>query len=181
MKLVLIDRDGVINEDRPDAVKSVEELVIFPRALEAFALFARQGFTCAIVTNQSVVGRGIISSVTLDRIHNHLCDSVKSHGGHIDSLFVCTDPPDHATYRRKPKPGMLKEALAQYGVEASDTPFIGDALTDLEAAHAAHCIPYLVLTGKGEATSRRLPQELEHTVICRDILDAAHKIIDRWR
>lgn len=180
MKLVLIDRDGVINEELPYYVKSLEELVIYPAALEAFALFKQNGFTCVIITNQSVVGRDIISQATLDRIHDNLREKVKVHGGAIDDILVCTDHPDRATYRRKPKPGMLLEAIEKYKASASSTPFIGDATTDMEAALAAHCPRYLVMTGKGKKTWSALPDTLKPVTPCNDLLDAARKIVSSY-
>jgi D-glycero-D-manno-heptose 1,7-bisphosphate phosphatase len=177
MRLVLLDRDGVLNEDRLDYVKSVEELVIFPRALEALALLAQKGFTCVIVTNQSAVGRGIISEATLGRINGYLCDAVKAHGGNIAEIFVCTDTPDKATYRRKPKPGMLIEALEKYAASPAQTPFIGDTLSDMEAALAAGCPRYLVHTGKGRQAAHSLPASLQPVTVCTDVLDAAQRIV----
>lgn len=176
MKLVLIDRDGVINEEIAGYVTSPAELKIYPQALEALALFARKGFTCAVVTNQSVVGRGMITQEQLEAIHAFLRLEVARHGGQIDAIFACTDRPDQATGRRKPAPGMLLEALERYGTQAEATPFIGDALTDLEAATAAGCRRYLVETGKGRETKQKLPAHLQPVTVCTDILEAAEKI-----
>ena len=177
MKLVLLDRDGVLNEERRTYVKSVEELVFFPNALEALALLKEKGFTCVVTTNQSVVGRGIISQETLERIHNHLCETVRTHGGDIEEIFFCTDHPDKTTYRRKPKPGMLIEALKKYGAEATRTPFIGDALTDMEAALAAGCPRYFVMTGHEPGRERQLSAHLQPVTVCTDVLDAAKRIV----
>jgi len=177
MKLVLIDRDGVINEELPNFVKSADELHILPQALEAFALLKRHHFTCVIITNQSVVGRGIISEGALERIHNHLEEEIKAHGGKVDSIFACTDHPDRSTYRRKPGAGMLIEALEKYGAQAARTPFIGDSVVDMQAALAAGCPRYLVMTGKGHDTLRELPPECKPVTPCMDILDAARRIV----
>jgi D-glycero-D-manno-heptose 1,7-bisphosphate phosphatase len=102
---------------------------------------------------------------------------IKTHGGDLADVIVCTDTPDRATYRRKPKPGMLIEALEKYKAIAADTAFIGDAITDLEAGLAAGCKRYLVMTGKGEKTQHSLPDSLQPVVRCKDILDAAQRII----
>jgi len=177
MKLVLIDRDGVLVEERTGYVKSIDELSIYPRALQAMALFKQRGFTCVMITNQSVVGRGIIELATLERIHHFLCDNVAAHGGKIEDVIFCTDHPDKATYRRKPKPGMLIEALEKYGADAAKTPMIGDALTDMEAAQKAGCPRYLVMTGKGAAHAQQIPTALQPVTLCRDILDAAEHIV----
>jgi len=181
MKLVLLDRDGVINEDRPDLVKSADELNIFPQAFEALALLKKQGFTCVIITNQSVVGRGIISTDALLHIHEYLCQKIVEHGGHIEEIFFCPDHPDHATYRRKPNPGMLIEALEKYGADAASTAFVGDTVTDMQAAHQVGCPRYLTMTGHGRKSLASLPADLHPVLSCTDILDAAHKIVDRWQ
>lgn len=176
MKLVLVDRDGVINEEIDGYVKSPDELIIIPAALEAFALLKKEGFTSVIVTNQSVVGRGIISLETLNSVHAFLCKEIEKHGGKITEVISCTDRPDMATNRRKPGPGMLLEALDKYGAAPGNTPFIGDALTDMEAALAAGCNRFLVMTGKGSESMRKIPEHLHPVTNCTDILDAARKI-----
>jgi len=150
--LVLIDRDGVLNHDRSDLVKSPEELDILPGAPEAVAALTRAGHATAVVTNQSVVGRGLINLAMLDRIHEKLTDAVAAAGGRIDKIYVCADPPWSAGPRRKPAPGMLIEAMAEFRASPADTVMIGDAKRDLEAAAAAGVRRLLVLTGKGAAT-----------------------------
>ncbi len=179
MTLVLIDRDGVINKEIPGYVKNVSELKIYPQALEAFALLRKHGFTCVVVTNQSVVGRSIISESDLAAIHLFMCEEIRMKGGRVDDIFTCTDTPERATYRRKPKPGMLIEAMEKFKTTPEDTYFIGDALTDMEAALAAGCGRYLVMTGKGEASARALSAHLEPVVRAKDLLDAARKIAER--
>src|SRR6185369_3880677 len=106
-----------------------------------------------------------------------MIEEIETGGGKVDAVFSCTDRPDKATNRRKPGPGMLLEALKKYNAEAKHTPFIGDALTDMEAAYRAGCLRYLVMTGKGAQEMKKIPQHLEPVVICTDILDAAKKII----
>jgi D-glycero-D-manno-heptose 1,7-bisphosphate phosphatase len=179
MKLVLADRDGVINEEIPGYVTSPRELILLPQALKAFALFRQEGFTAVVITNQSVVGRGIISLDTLHSIHEFMQAGIEAHGGKIDEVFICTDLPDAASRRRKPEPGMLLEALEKYGADAQETCFIGDALTDMQAAHAAGCRRYLVMTGKGRSVT--VPDDLQPVTFCADILDAARKIVSMPR
>jgi D-glycero-D-manno-heptose 1,7-bisphosphate phosphatase len=178
LKLVLIDRDGVINEELPNYVKSPEELLVYRAALEGIALLTKSGFTCVVVTNQSVVGRGIIDGAVLSRIHAKLKDQAYVAGGLIHDVIVCTDTPEAASYRRKPAPGMLLEALKRYECAPEATPYIGDALTDMQAALAAGCPRYLVMTGKGKKTWGTLPQEVKPVTACTDLLDAARKIIN---
>lgn len=177
-KLVLIDRDGVINEEVQDGyVEAPEELLIYPRALQAFALFKKHGFTCVVITNQSVVARGRITKDELDAIHNHLRETVAANNGHITDIHVCMDHPDSPTNRRKPAPGMLLEAIAAYGSDAASTPMIGDSIVDMQAAASAGCKRYLVMTGKGPITQGRLTQNLYPVTLCEDILDAATLIV----
>jgi len=152
MRLVLIDRDGVLNEDRPDAVKSPGELVMIPRAAEAVARLNAAGITVAVATNQSVIGRGIIDAAMLEQIHAKLYGELARSGARLDAVFVAPDAPGAAGDRRKPGPGMLREALARFRARAAETPMIGDGLADLQAAAAAGCPRVLVRTGKGAAT-----------------------------
>ncbi|MEI6730372.1 MAG: HAD-IIIA family hydrolase [Pseudomonadota bacterium] len=178
-KLVLIDRDGVINREIAGYVTCADELEIMPAAFAALKLLHDLGFTCVVISNQSVVGRGIISKQRLDEIHQYLCEQVAEQGGKISQVIVCTDAPGHATNRRKPGAGMLLEALQEYNAKADATPFIGDAITDMQAAFAAGCQKYIVMTGKGEKDLKLLTDELQPVVICSDILDAVIKIIEK--
>lgn len=161
MKLVMLDRDGVLNEDRADYVKHPGELVMIARAGEACALLNRAGIKIAVVSNQSVVGRGIISADMLERIHDKLRGEIAAQGGRIDLLLTCTDAPDARSERRKPAPGMLREALAHFRVAPGEAVMIGDQLSDLTAARTAGVAPILVRTGKGaELQARGLPQDI---------------------
>lgn len=152
MDMILLDRDGVLNEDRPDSVKTPDELVLLPGAAEAVARLNRAGTSVIVVTNQSIIGRGRIDEAMLARIHDRLRAELAREGAHLDAILVAPDPPEEASERRKPGPGMLHEALRRYRSEAGKTPMIGDALGDLEAAAAAGCPRILVRTGKGKAT-----------------------------
>jgi len=150
--MVLLDRDGVLNLDRPDSVKSPDELVLFPGAAEAVAKLNAAGIKAVVVTNQSVVGRGLIDEAMLAAIHEKLHAELAKKGARLDAVIVCTDHPERASERRKPGAGMLREALARFGVAPDRALVIGDALRDLEAAAAAGCPGVLVRTGKGRAT-----------------------------
>ncbi|BBK34276.1 D-alpha,beta-D-heptose 1,7-bisphosphate phosphatase [Stella humosa] len=155
MRLILIDRDGVLNVDRPDSVRNPGELVPIPGSAAAVARLNAAGVRVAVVTNQAVVGRGIIGPDMLEQIHHRLADDLRRAGARIDAWFVCTDAPHAATARRKPGPGMLREAMDQFRIAPAETVMIGDAETDLEAALAAGCRRVLVRTGKGAATQAR--------------------------
>ena len=152
MRLVLIDRDGVLNEESADRIKHPGELIMIAGAAAAVASLNRAGVKVAVCTNQAVVGRGIIGQDMLDRIHDHLRDQLARAGAHLDALFFCTDPPWAATPRRKPGPGMLAEALRRFGAAAPETPMIGDSLADLQAAATLGCPRHLVRTGFGVRT-----------------------------
>lgn len=152
--LILLDRDGVINEDRMDFVKSPEELVFIPGSLEAVARLNNAGHLVAVVTNQSCIGRGIINEDRLAVIHGKLHDSLRRAGARLDAILVAPDAPWAATQMRKPAPGMLLKAMDRFKQTANKTVLIGDSPGDMEAAFAAGCHRILVQTGKGRQTQR---------------------------
>jgi D-glycero-D-manno-heptose 1,7-bisphosphate phosphatase len=179
--LVLLDRDGVLNEDRPDHVLNPGQLVMIPGAAAAVARLNAAGHLVAICTNQSCVGRGMIAPAMLDRIHDRLRDELARAGGRVDLLLACTDPPWAAGPRRKPAPGMLREALSHFRVPASETPFIGDSPGDLEAAHAAGCRRILVRTGKGATTQASgIATELLPVAVRVDLAEAVDALLGEW-
>jgi D-glycero-D-manno-heptose 1,7-bisphosphate phosphatase len=170
--LVLLDRDGVLNEDRADFVKTPAELVMIAGAGAAVARLNAAGHLVAVVSNQSGVGRGLMSEDDLDAVHAALVSALGAAGGHLDALITCTDPPWAATARRKPGPGMLQEALDQFDIAPDEAVMIGDATRDLEAAATLGVRRILVRTGKGRATEAELPATL-HPVTIHDDLAAA--------
>jgi D-glycero-D-manno-heptose 1,7-bisphosphate phosphatase len=155
VRLVLIDRDGVINEDHGQPVRHPGELRLIEGSGAALARLNQAGIRIALASNQAVVGRGEIDAGMLERINGHLRDLLAREGARLDAIFVCTDPPERATDRRKPGPGMLREALLRFDARAAATPFVGDKLSDLEAAYAAGCPRVLVRTGHGAATQAK--------------------------
>lgn len=152
MRLALLDRDGVLNVDLAQSVRHPGELAMIPGSAAAVARLNHAGIRVAVVTNQSVVGRGIVSPDMLERIHDRVRAALDREGGRIDAWFVCPDPPERPTDRRKPQPGMLREALARFRTAPGDAVMIGDSAGDLEAAAAVGCRRVLVRTGKGAAT-----------------------------
>lgn len=155
LRLVILDRDGVLNEDLPQSVTSPRELVMLAGSAKAVALLNGAGFHVALCSNQAVVGRGRISLSALDQIQGKLKDELRSAGAHLDAVFLCTDKPEegaNVSTRRKPAPGMLREAMDHFRVRPSQTVMIGDSLSDLQAAHAAGVGRILVRTGKGAHT-----------------------------
>ena len=176
--LVLLDRDGVLNEDREDSVKAPEELVFIEGSLVAVATLKRAGHIVVLVTNQSVVGRGIINRDTLDRIHEKLGLALSRAGGRLDDILICPDPPWEASDRRKPGPGMLNEAISRFAARAEETVMIGDDLRDLQAATAAGCQRILVLSGKGRKTlDAGLPDEVQPVTVYDDLAAASDGLL----
>lgn len=180
--LVLLDRDGVINEDLPYGVTRLEEWRFLPGALEALTALTQAGMRVAVVTNQSCVAKGLLSQAGLDAIHQHLCDATANAGGRIDAIYCCTDHPDHPSPRRKPGAAMLLEALTEFGETPENTPFIGDAARDLQAATAAGCPAILVKTGKGQLTlNNGLPDGVQPIAVVENLEAAAGYVIHHFR
>jgi D-glycero-D-manno-heptose 1,7-bisphosphate phosphatase len=178
MKVVLIDRDGVLNEDRTDYVKNPGELVVIPGVGDAIALLNSAGLKVAIVSNQSAVGRGIISQSMLEQINEHLSAMLRKAGARIDLFLVCTDAPGQPSERRKPAPGMLREALTHFRVQPIDAVMIGDQLSDLRAAKAAGCARFLVRTGKGAQTQAQgLPADILPVAVYDSLMEAAVSLV----
>ena len=152
MKLIILDRDGVINYDSASYIKSPEEWKPIPGSLEAIALLNQAGYQVVIATNQSGVGRGLFEMATLNAIHDKMHRALSQIGGRIDAIFFCPHANDAGCSCRKPKPGLLEEIARRFKVSLKDVPSIGDSLRDLEASVAVGAQPILVLTGKGKKT-----------------------------
>jgi len=155
MKLVILDRDGVINEDSDDYIKSPDEWVPIPGSLEAVARLTRAGYRVVVATNQSGVARGLFTLETLQRIHDKLHRAAAAAGGDIAAIFFCPHGPDDGCECRKPRPGLLRDIAAYYGIDLDGVPVVGDSLRDIQAAQAMGAKPILVRTGKGEETVKR--------------------------
>jgi D-glycero-D-manno-heptose 1,7-bisphosphate phosphatase len=161
MKVALLDRDGVLNEDRADYVKHPGELKLIPRVGEACAKLNAAGIKVAIVSNQGGVGKGVFSEDMLQQINAKLLDELRREGGRIDLFLTCNVAPwvDHE--RRKPRPGMLREALTHFRASPDDAFMVGDQLRDLQAARAAGVRRVLVRTGKGaDLQAKGLPEDI---------------------
>ena len=161
MKLVVLDRDGTINHDSDQYIKSPEEWRPIKGSLEAIARLTQAGWHVVVATNQSGIARGLFDFATLNAIHDTMHRAVLQAGGRIDAIFFCPHAADAGCECRKPKPGLLLEIARRMNADLADVPVIGDALRDLEAAAAAGAQPILVLTGKGRATQEAggLPAE----------------------
>ncbi len=152
MRLVILDRDGVINYDSDQFIKSPEEWRPIPGSLEAIASLTQAGYRVVVASNQSGVGRGLLDMATLNAIHGKMHGLLARVGGRIDAVFFCPHAADSRCACRKPKPGMLQEIAMRYRVDLRGVPVIGDSLRDLQAASAVGALPILVRTGKGRLT-----------------------------
>jgi len=176
VKLLVLDRDGVINHDSEQFIKSPDEWRPIPGSLEAIARLNHAGYRVVVATNQSGVGRGLFDMGTLNAIHEKMHRSLAQVGGRIDAVFFCPHTADSACECRKPRPGLLKEAGRRFNVDLAAVPVIGDGLRDLQSAEAVGAQPMLVLTGKGEKTLREgsFPK---NTVIFPDLAFAASALL----
>lgn len=150
--LIILDRDGVINEDSDDYIKTPEEWLPIPGSLEAIAQLNRAGHQVVVATNQSGVGRGLYNEDTLKEIHATMERALAAVGGHLDGIFYCPHPPEANCSCRKPKPGLLFEIAKQFQTDLKNALMIGDAARDIDCAKAANCPAVLVKTGKGMRT-----------------------------
>jgi D-glycero-D-manno-heptose 1,7-bisphosphate phosphatase len=176
MKLVILDRDGVINHDSDHFIKSPEEWKPIPGSLEAIARLSQAGYRVVVATNQSGVGRGLFDMTMLNAIHDKMCKAVAHAGGRIDAIFFCPHAADANCECRKPKSGMIEEIAARYKTSMAGVPAIGDSLRDLVAAARLGAQPMLVLTGKGVKTrdGGGLP---EGTLIFADLAAATATLV----
>lgn len=152
MKLVILDRDGVINFDSAQFIKSPGEWKPIPGSLEAIAAFNQAGYRVVVATNQSGIGRGLFDMATLNAINAKMHKAVNQAGGRIEAIFYCPDTAESESAYRKPAPGMFKEIGERFAVPLEGLPAVGDSLRDLQAAAAVGARPILVLTGKGRKT-----------------------------
>jgi D-glycero-D-manno-heptose 1,7-bisphosphate phosphatase len=154
VKLIVLDRDGVINHDSEAFIKAPEEWRPIPGSLEAIARLSHAGYRVVVATNQSGVARGLLNISTLNAIHERMHKALAVAGGRVDAIFYCPHSADALCECRKPKAGMLKEIGVRFGVDLTGVPVVGDGLRDLKAAELVGAQPMLVLTGKGERTLR---------------------------
>ena len=153
MKLVILDRDGVINYESPEFIKKPDEWRPLPGSLEAIADLNQHGFRVVVATNQSGVGRGLFDMATLNAIHDKMHKALMHVGGRIDAVFYCPHAQDAGCGCRKPKAGLLEDIAHRFNTDLIKVPCVGDSLRDLQAAHAVDALPILVLTGKGAQTA----------------------------
>ncbi|MFV2061296.1 MAG: D-glycero-beta-D-manno-heptose 1,7-bisphosphate 7-phosphatase [Gammaproteobacteria bacterium] len=181
MKLIILDRDGVINEDSDDFIKSPEEFIPIPGSFEAITRLCHAEYKVVIASNQSGIARGYYDLDTLNAIHAKMHRLLGVHGGKIEAVFFCPHGPDDNCDCRKPKPGMLNDIAKRYDIPLSNVPFIGDSLRDITAARAAGASPYLVKTGKGSRTIENSKNsELDNVPIYNNLNDAVNHILNTY-
>jgi len=178
MKLIILDRDGVINQDSADFIKNPNEWIPIPDSLESIARLNQHGFSVIIATNQSGIGRGLFDIETMNAINKKMLDLLAQVGGHIDAIFYCPHTEDANCKCRKPKSGMLEEISTRFGVNLKNIPAVGDATRDLKAYQSVGAQPILVKTGKGEDTfvSKAYPK---NTWIFNNLSQAVDKILKK--
>jgi D-glycero-D-manno-heptose 1,7-bisphosphate phosphatase len=175
MNLIILDRDGVINYDSEQFIKSPDEWRPIPGSLEAIALLNRWGWRVVVATNQSGIGRGLFDMDTLNAIHDKMIKSLAQVGGRLDAIFYCPHSADSTCNCRKPKPGMLLEIAERFNADLTGVPVVGDSLRDLQSAVAVGGLPCLVLTGKG-AKTRDDPELPEQTVVFENLAAVAAQL-----
>jgi len=187
MKLIILDRDGVINHDSPEYIKSVDEWIPIDGSIDAIARLHKNGFTVVVATNQSGLARGKYDLDDLEAMHEKLTQLVEEQGAELGAIFYCPHHPDDKCKCRKPMPGMVDAIEAEFNISAEGFYFVGDSLRDLQAAKTKGCKPVLVKTGNGEKTLLQLSDEnlqtdlplmtLEQVLVFDNLADAADFII----
>jgi D-glycero-D-manno-heptose 1,7-bisphosphate phosphatase len=181
MNLIILDRDGTINEDRDDYVKSADDWLPIPGSLEAIARLNHAGWHTVIASNQSGLGRGLFDMASLNAMHAKMNTLLAKVGGRIDAVFFCPHTPDESCECRKPMSGLFRQIGERYGVDLSTVPVVGDSLRDLQAGVAVGCTPHLVRTGKGLATEPGVHQQVPGTVVHDDLSAFAEYLIQQER
>lgn len=177
MKFVFLDRDGVINENRTDHVKSWDEFVFLPGALEALRVLHETGWRVVVITNQAIVNREIITRSALDEMHSRMTRIVELHGGAIEAVLACPHRPDENCECRKPRPGLLLQAAARYRLPLDQCYLVGDALTDVMAGNTVGARCLLVLTGRGAHQFRDNRQACGPYGVAPDLKAAVQRLV----
>lgn len=177
MRLIILDRDGVINEDSDDYIKSPDEYIPIPGSLEAIARLNQAGYTVVVATNQSGIGRGYFDLPTLEAMHDKLRSLLAAVHGRIDGIFYCPHTPDDQCECRKPRPGLYQQIASHFGISLAGVPVIGDSLRDIDAARAVGAKPVLVRTGKGLRTLQS-GEGLDDIPVYDDLADAVDALLN---
>ena len=183
MKLIILGRDGILNEYRDDHVKAAAEWVPIPGALEAVSRLNHAGWHAVVATNQAGIGRGMIDMASINLIHAHMNKLMQAQGARLDAVFFCPHTPEDHCECRKPLPGMMLEIGRRYGMDLRQVPVAADTLRDLQAAHAAGCEPHLVRTGRAagldEAQVEQWQQKVPGVRVHADLAALAEHLIAR--
>lgn len=183
MKLIILGRDGVLNEFRDDHVKSPQEWVALPGTEEAVSRLNHAGWHAVVATNQAGIGRGMIDMASVNAVHVHMNKLMQAEGARIDAVFFCPHTPEEHCECRKPLPGMLLEIGMRYGVELHEVPVVGDTLRDMQAAQAAGCEPHLVRSGRAasldDAQLRHMAEQVPAMTVHDNLAALAEYLLRR--
>jgi D-glycero-D-manno-heptose 1,7-bisphosphate phosphatase len=183
VKLVILGRDGILNDFRDDHVKAPEEWTSIPGALEAVARLNHAGWHAVVATNQSGIGRGMIDMASVNAVHAHMLRQLVAVGGRIDAVFFCPHTPEDGCDCRKPLPGLMRDIGKRYGIDPKHVPMVADTLRDLQAAQAAGCEPHLVLSGRAAtldaAQIKHVVEQVPHTQVHVDLAAFADHLLTR--
>jgi D-glycero-D-manno-heptose 1,7-bisphosphate phosphatase len=176
VKLIILDRDGVINQDSDAFVKNPDEWIALPGSLQAIARLTQADWKVVVATNQSGLARGLFDMDTLTAIHTKMRRELAAVGGSIDAVFLCPHGPDDNCSCRKPRPGMFEQIGRRYDIDLAGVPAVGDSLRDLQASSSVGCSPWLVQTGNGKKTLAKggLP---DNTRVCEDLSAVADTLL----
>jgi D-glycero-D-manno-heptose 1,7-bisphosphate phosphatase len=176
-RLVILDRDGVINHDSREFVKSADEWLPLAGSIEAIAALSRAGFLVAVASNQSGLARGLFGTRALAAMHEKLHDLVAAAGGRVDHIAICPHGPDDDCDCRKPRPGLLHQIARRFDTSLAGTPVVGDSLRDIQAAASVDARPILVRTGNGKNTEAVLPPDLSSIEVYDDLSAAVSVLL----
>jgi D-glycero-D-manno-heptose 1,7-bisphosphate phosphatase len=182
-KLIILGRDGILNQYRESHVAAPEEWVAVPGALDAVARLNHAGWHVVVATNQAGIGRGMIDMAAVNAVHTHMNQQLMAQGARIDAVFFCPHTPEDGCDCRKPRPGMMLDIGRRYGVDLHTVPMVGDTLRDLQAAVAAGCEPHLVLSGRaagiGDEQLRQMLLLVADTQVHADLAAFAEFLMQR--
>ncbi len=177
-KLVILDRDGVINEDSDSYVKTADEWIPLAGSIEAIARLYKAGYTIVVATNQSGIGRGLFDLDELEAMHSKLSDLLLDAGAELSGIFYCPHKPGDNCNCRKPAPGLLDAIAEEFNLSLAGVPIVGDSLRDLQAGLTHQCTPILVRTGKGATTEAKLPEQDELALRQAQVFDDLSQAVD---
>lgn len=177
-KLVILDRDGVINQDSDNYIKTVDEWIPLPGSIAAIARLHRAGYSVVVATNQSGIGRGLFDLDDLEAMHEKLSELLEQQGAELAGIFYCPHTPEDHCHCRKPAAGLIDAIASEFGVSLNGVPLIGDSLRDLQAGLSHQCTPILVRTGKGAATEKKLPSQPEIELQQAAVFDDLGQAVD---